>query len=556
MTTISRHFATVGGRQVHYRRAGKGPLVVLLNQSPNSSTEYIPLIQRLASDHTVIAPDTPGNGLSDPLPIEQPSMGDFADALVGLFDELNIGKAPIYGFHTGGLCSLEMARRHPDRVVQTITNGYVHMDDEVIQEILENYFAELTIDWTGSHLTWVWARMRNQYVFFPWYRSDAASRMSYDMPHPERIHEAVMEILRAGDHYRGPYRSAFTFSAAEAVQQAEAPAVVMTSKTDVLYPGMAKMPTPSPSVRTFEPEDHGASEDLLASLLKETPGPEAPSVAETRAMPGRLFSEFVPVDNGYLFSRRNVDVDGRLVVFQHASAGSSHSHRRLMEHFIGRRPILAVDLPGNGESEDLIGIDEPTVERQAAYLGQAIKRFGYTEVDFFGDWGGGTVGIQLSLEYPEMVKHLAIPNLMVLDHATRDAYLRRYTPEIVPDDYGTHLVKVWNMIRDQQLFSPWFEQKKENIVRSEPDIDAEILHQRTMDLLKCGNRYRALYAAHFSYPVEQKLPKVQCPVLLGHPDSPLSRRVSDWGVNDCTFQALAEKDWPELANQLMAFFDA
>ena len=42
---VRRHFVTVNGdRQVHYRRAGKGPAVVLLHQSPTSSREHVPLI--------------------------------------------------------------------------------------------------------------------------------------------------------------------------------------------------------------------------------------------------------------------------------------------------------------------------------------------------------------------------------------------------------------------------------------------------------------------------------------------------------------------------------
>ena len=55
--TITRHMATIRGeRQVHYRRGGSGPPVILLHQSPNSSQEYIPLITDLAEDYTVFAP--------------------------------------------------------------------------------------------------------------------------------------------------------------------------------------------------------------------------------------------------------------------------------------------------------------------------------------------------------------------------------------------------------------------------------------------------------------------------------------------------------------------
>ncbi|NQV81243.1 MAG: alpha/beta hydrolase, partial [Alphaproteobacteria bacterium] len=57
---IRRHFITIGGtRQIHYRRAGTGPAVLLLHQSPKSSREHIPLMQHLMDRFTCIAPDTP-----------------------------------------------------------------------------------------------------------------------------------------------------------------------------------------------------------------------------------------------------------------------------------------------------------------------------------------------------------------------------------------------------------------------------------------------------------------------------------------------------------------
>ena len=114
---ITRHFATIKGeRQVHYRRAGSGPPVILLHQSPTSSCEYIPLIQELAGKgFTVFAPDTPGNGMSDPFPGDEwTPMEAFADGVVNLMDELGIKKAPVYGYHTGGICALALGLRHPD----------------------------------------------------------------------------------------------------------------------------------------------------------------------------------------------------------------------------------------------------------------------------------------------------------------------------------------------------------------------------------------------------------------------------------------------------------
>ena len=64
----TRHFANVSGRQIHYRRIGTGPAVMALHGSPQSSRALDAVGQALAAKGlSVIAPDTPGNGLSAPL---------------------------------------------------------------------------------------------------------------------------------------------------------------------------------------------------------------------------------------------------------------------------------------------------------------------------------------------------------------------------------------------------------------------------------------------------------------------------------------------------------
>jgi hypothetical protein len=113
------------------------------------------------------------------------------------------------------------------------------------------------------------------------------------------------------------------------------------------------------------------------------------------------------------------------------------------------------------------------------------------------------------------------------------------------------------MVRDQELFLPWFERKKENIIRgSALDITPEVIHRRTLDLLKCGSRYRAIYAAHFKYPVEQQLPRVECPILLGSPQARASQRAAVLNLPNCQINELPNNDRRQLADALLKFFDS
>ncbi len=557
--TITRHMITLhGSRQVHYRRAGSGPPVILLHQSPNSSQEYIPLIEDLAKDYTVIAPDTPGNGLSDPLPLESPVMTDYAENVRDLMDALGIDKCPVYGFHTGAVCALETAWRHPEKLTIGIVNGYVNMPEDLVAEILENYFTPLELDWSGSHLTWAWARFREQLIFFPWYRTDLAARMDNSLPPPERLHNAVIEFLRSGPEYRKPYRAAFTQDPVQSVKEMQAKCIIMSPKTDVLYEGLDRMPEPPDTVTVHRPDTGADAIEILKQAFKDNPSPQqAPAVAKTEPVKGKLWGEYVQVGGGSLYCRRNTDGSGRPILFIHASAGSSYSMDRYMEPLIGKRPVLAIDLPGNGESDNPMGLDL-TVEKQASFLAEAVHALGYDEIDVFGSWGGGTVGVELAAQHPDLVKHLAVPNIMTmaLTGKALDDMSSRYTPDIPFDDFGAHWIFAWNMVRDQELFSPWYERKAENIVTyGEPDIAPEVIHRRTLDLFKAYDIYQAAYKAHFGYPMTERLKKVSCPILLGGPDSPSTKRAVAAGPADYTVKDLP-KDHGGVAAAIAEFFSA
>ncbi|MSO64486.1 MAG: alpha/beta hydrolase [Alphaproteobacteria bacterium] len=536
---VRRHFATIGNRQVHYRRAGNGPVAVLCHQSPSSSREAVPLMERLLGEFTVIAPDTPGNGLSDPLTMESPKAEDYARALAEFLDVIGVKRCAIFGTHTGGCTASEFARLFPDRVSVMIVDGVTCWTVEERREILANYLTPMEISWDGSHLTWLWARFRQQSVFFPWYKTTLAARMDVDMPTPERMHLQVLDFLRAGNEYRKPYAAAFMYAGEKALPPITVPVHLIALETDVLFAHFDRLP-PLPANIKIERfgRNRGELLDRVVQLFKQYPGQSVgPVVVRPAAVPGRTWQDYAKVSGGQLHLRRSDSGSGRPIVVQHDAASDNNVVRAAAESFVGRRPVIAFDLPGNGESDNVIGSDNISCTTYAEVTRQALASMGLAEVDYVGTWGSGFTGLELAKLKAGLVKNLVITHVIYHDWALRQELIKHYTPDWQPDWYGGHLIFCWNAMRDQGLFWPWYEHTRRGILRREPYVDPAMVHRRVVSMLKCGNMWSRHYGAHWHYAAQDELKRAPVPVLLaapdGHPgtdaalaDAPRCRRVA------------------------------
>ena len=92
---------------------GRRPMVCF-HQSPLSGRTY-EAFMRAMGDRYMVAPDTPGYGLSDPPP-EAPSIEGYAEAQAAVIDPMDLGEIDVMGVHTGARIAVEFTRRHMDQV--------------------------------------------------------------------------------------------------------------------------------------------------------------------------------------------------------------------------------------------------------------------------------------------------------------------------------------------------------------------------------------------------------------------------------------------------------
>ncbi|MDT5069780.1 MAG: hypothetical protein QOK02_5935 [Mycobacterium sp.] len=104
----------LSGGLIAYTLAGTGPVLVLIHGLGGTRQTWQDLIPRLARTHTVIAPDLPGHGESDP-PAGDYSLGAHACAIRDLLLALGQHSATIVGHSLGGGVALQTAYQFPDR---------------------------------------------------------------------------------------------------------------------------------------------------------------------------------------------------------------------------------------------------------------------------------------------------------------------------------------------------------------------------------------------------------------------------------------------------------
>lgn len=104
---------SIHGNDVAYRRAGEGPVLLLLHGIAGSSETWVPAMRLLQRDYTVIAPDFLGHGASAKPPGDY-SLGNYAAGLRDLLDVLEIDRASVVGQSYGGGVALQFAYQFPE----------------------------------------------------------------------------------------------------------------------------------------------------------------------------------------------------------------------------------------------------------------------------------------------------------------------------------------------------------------------------------------------------------------------------------------------------------
>ena len=110
---------SVHGRTVSYLEAGEGPLLLLVHGMAGTARNWDAVIEPLALHSTVVAPDFPGHGESEPGGGDY-SLGSLASGLRDLMIALGHDRATLVGHSLGGGVALQFTYQFPEMVERLV----------------------------------------------------------------------------------------------------------------------------------------------------------------------------------------------------------------------------------------------------------------------------------------------------------------------------------------------------------------------------------------------------------------------------------------------------
>jgi pimeloyl-ACP methyl ester carboxylesterase len=484
----------------------------MLHGSPGDGQMLEHEIMAASAHFTVIALDTPGFGFSDPLPGQTLTVRDLAAATAEAMAALGLPPCRVFGTHTGAAIAIELGVGWPHLVTGLLMEGLPAFTQAEMDTLFQGYFAAMVPDPLGGHLTSTWVRFRDQFTWFPWPSRDVRRLNPFDRPTPADIDLWVTMFYRGSRTYQPAYRAACHYgqAAIEAAAALRAAAIYTATVEDMLHPHLDRLPALQPNQRRVElPSPIGEKCAALTGYLRSLPGgeeaPPPPCPKAVGADPALLFIER---ETEEMLVRWYGEPGRPALLIAHDGPGTGLACETLARSLAGDFQIGVPDLPGCGHSTLAGG--EPALQAGAGALAAAADRAGLQRFAVLGLGCGAAVAARFAAANDPRLTALYLAAPPVPDRAAASAI----APELELSPEGAHWLRAWLMIRDGQIYDPWFAGTRESQRTTQGNFGAEWLHEQTCALMQGRATYHILPREAWRFDMAAALRDARAPVHL------------------------------------------
>ncbi|PPR79894.1 MAG: 2-succinyl-6-hydroxy-2,4-cyclohexadiene-1-carboxylate synthase [Alphaproteobacteria bacterium MarineAlpha2_Bin1] len=501
---IFRRFININGRIVHYWISGKGRPLVLLHASPQDGSFVLEPLHGLAKDFQMIALDTPGYGLSEPLKKNNPTAKDFANATIDTLKKLNLNKCILYGTHTGAHIALEVAI-NSNIIKCLIIDGISFYNTAEKKTLLKKYAPKFISRINGDHLIRAWHHTRDQTIFYPWFNKK--NRIRRKLPHPNFLHNIVISKLRAEENYIKGYKAAFSHNTHLAFKKVKISTLLYSRSDDVLEKHVNRISFFNPNIKLIKVSN---KHQLIKNITKNCKKIKLNSNNIKINQPPS--ASFIDINNSQQLIRIYGKDDNKPVIILHGIGKNSLSTIKLQKELSINRKVISFDIPGNGFS-DIITYKNK-ISSYSKNLILILNKLKLKKVSIISFDASISLAINALTLYPLMFDAVILINPILLNSKQKKDFSNNFFPNIKPNKNGTQLIVAWNYLRDSELFWPWFRTGEANIKDLTTYKDPKAIQHDFIQIMTASKTYQYYAKACFSYNQDTINKKIYAKTLL------------------------------------------
>jgi len=368
-------------------------------------------------------------------------------------------------------------------MAQLILDGLSMPETLADEGFIASYMRPFAPDASGGYLAAEWGRVRDMLRWFPWFACQPATRIAMDAPDAAWMADYGIDLFSAGPHYASAYGAAMRYDPAPALARVAVPTLVAARQDDVLHGYLARAAASgNPNVRTQSlPADRAAWLGWLHATLSEAAAPTTPTSPQPTGQ-----RCYVSVPHGLLHVTRSGAADG--VPWLVLSAPTTLQAHSWAAALAAHAPVLVPDLPGFGESDPLPG--SSTAQAMADALAAMLDALGLAKVHVLGVGLASPLGAVLARRHAGRVATLVLDGLPPHDPAQAATFAQGLCPPVPFDAHaGTHLHRIWHMLRDGEAQWPWHDGTSAATRRLPALLEPLALHAALTGVLKQPARW-------------------------------------------------------------------
>ena len=229
---VNLNFLDLETNQIAYKSIGspKDIPTIILPPIPGDSYPVVKIMKYLNKfGHYVLSFDLPGNGDTEGF-IKNNSINSYAKVLNQIIKRFSFNRINLIGFNGGASVATEFNILRRNFIKNLILFSPIEVPISEENENLKKFATTIIPKWDGTHLINLWFSLRNEQLFYPWYKETNKSILNIEPKiNPENLSKKMTGIMKNYEYYDKVWKNIIKYKISKKLKN-------VPSKTIIINP--------------------------------------------------------------------------------------------------------------------------------------------------------------------------------------------------------------------------------------------------------------------------------------------------------------------------------